>query len=228
MASLALLVEDAPEYVAVGRRILADEGYEVLVTGDGTAALDVARRHHPELILLDVGLPGLDGFDTCRHLRTFTDAYVVMLTARGDEIDRVLGLSAGADDYVVKPFSARELGLRIRAMRRRPRQPVRVGHRSFGELELDLAAREAVVAGRPAALTRIEFDLLATLAGRPRCTLTRGQLRDAVWGQEWFGDDHVIDVHLGNLRRKLRGQGRTAGSDRHIVTVRGVGYRFDP
>ncbi len=139
MASVALLVEDAPEYVAVGRRILADEGYEVLVAGDGTAALDAARRHHPELILFGRRPPRPR---RVRHLPApahFHRRLVVMLTARGDEIDRVLGLSAGADDYVVKPFSARELGLRIRAMRRRPREPVRVGHRSFGELELDLA-----------------------------------------------------------------------------------------
>jgi DNA-binding response OmpR family regulator len=221
----ALLVEDAPEYVLLGTRLLESEGYSVVVAKDGERALQLARSHKPELVLLDISLPGIDGIEVCRRLREFTDTYVVMVTARDDEIDRVMGLTVGADDYVTKPFSARELAARIRAMRRRPRRPEQPDVRDFGDLVVDPQAREVRQGGQPVELTKIEFDILDLLTSQPRRTFERAQLLHTIWGGEWFGDDHVIDVHLGNLRRKL---GESAGDSKHIRTVRGVGYRFDP
>ena len=171
--------------------------------------------------MLDLMLPGMDGLEACRRIRSFSDAYVVMLTARTDELDKIVGLSTGADDYITKPFSPRELVARIRAMLRRPRLPAAdpAAPPRFGELELDQAAREVTVGGRPVALTRLEFDLLATLAERPRVVFTRRQLLDHVWGEDWFGDEHVVDVHVAKLRRKL-------GDPDLVRTVRGVGFRI--
>jgi DNA-binding response OmpR family regulator len=221
----ALLVEDTLEYVMLATRLLEAEGYVVHHTPDGVEAVELARRHRPELILLDLTLANLDGIEVCRQLRQFTDSYIIMLTARDHEIDRVLGLTVGADDYVIKPFSPREVSARIRAMRRRPRPDVDAQVRQFGHLTVDPVAREVTRHGEPVELTKIEFDLLAMLTVEPRRTVARDVLLNAIWGQNWFGDDHVIDVHLGNLRRKL---GENGTSPRHLKTVRGVGYRFDP
>ncbi len=222
----ALLVEDTEEYVSIGTRLLQNEGYTVSVARDGGTAVQLARSGSPELLLLDISLPVLDGIEVCRQVREFTDAYVIMLTSRDDEIDRVLGLAVGADDYVTKPFSARELSMRIKAMQRRPRAPaVSAEFRDFGNLTIDPVAREVRVDGELVELTRIEFELLDTLAATPRRAFSRGTLMSRVWGQDWFGDDHVIDVHLANMRRKI---GESAANSRHITTVRGVGYRFDP
>ncbi|MCW2810587.1 MAG: chemotaxis protein CheY [Friedmanniella sp.] len=221
----ALLVEDTAEFVLLGRRLLEGEGYTVSVAGDGLTALQMARETRPELILLDVSLPRLDGLEVCRRLREFTDAYVIMLTARREEVDKLLGLAVGADDYVTKPFSTPELTLRIKAMRRRPRQPLRKNIWDFGDLVVDLDSREAHLSGELLDLTRTEFDLLRVLSEHPRQTHTRRQLLTEVWGSEWFGDDHLVDVHLANLRRKLK---ETAAAPRHLRTLRGVGYRFDP
>ena len=207
------------------QRMLENEGYAVTVARDGERAVALARATRPELVLLDISLPGIDGFEVCRQIREFTDAYVIMVTARDEELDKVVGLTVGADDYVTKPFSARELTARIGAMRRRPRAPQQPDLRDFGRLVVDPMAREVTVDGAAVELTKIEFDLLELLSGAPRRTFTREQLLDTVWGGSWFGDDHVIDVHLGNLRRKL---GESASQQRHIRTVRGVGYRFDP
>jgi DNA-binding response OmpR family regulator len=222
----ALLVEDTEEFVAIGSRLLENEGYLVTVARDGADAVRLARSHSPELVLLDINLPTMDGLEVCRKIREFSDAYVIMLTARTEEFDRVLGLAVGADDYVTKPFSVQEVAGRIKAMRRRPRM---TDNRSplfdFGDLVLDPMAREVRVGGDLIDLTRIEFDLLDTLARAPRRAFSRRALLAAVWGENWFGDDHVVDVHLANLRRKL---GEPANSPRHIKTVRGVGYRFDP
>jgi DNA-binding response OmpR family regulator len=222
---LALLVEDSAEFVMLGTRLLEGEGYQVAVTGDGAKAVQLARTTRPELVLLDIAIPTLDGIEVCRRIRQFSDAYVIMLTARGDEVDRVLGLAVGADDYVTKPFSAREVSLRIRAMRRRPRARPASSLLDFGDLVIDPPAREVTVDAKAVELTRIEFDLLAMLAGSPRRTWTRTQLLAGVWGEDWFGDDHLVDVHLANLRRKL---GERASAPRRLRTVRGVGYRFDP
>ena len=221
----ALVVEDTPEFVLFARRLLENEGFDVLVAGEGERGVELARREAPELILLDVTLPGIDGFEVCRRIRDFSDAYIVMVTARAEEIDKVVGLTMGADDYVTKPFSMRELSARIGAMRRRPRAAGSSEQRVFGGLEIDPQAREASLDGVPLELTKIEFDLLDLLTGTPKRAFRRDQLLRQIWGGDWYGDDHVIDVHVGNLRRKL---GESASQQRLIRTVRGVGYRFDP
>jgi len=221
----ALLVEDSPEFVAVVTRLLEQLGFAVSVARDGGRAVALARAEQPDLIVLDVTLPDIDGFEVCRKLREFTDAYVLMVTARQDEVDKVVGFSVGADDYVTKPFSGRELAARIKAMARRPRQPATPDLRDFGRLRVDPNAREVTLDGHTLDVTKIEFDILDLLSARPRQIFTRRQVLERVWGGSWFGDDHVIDVHVGNLRRKL---GESATSPHHIRTVRGVGYRFDP
>jgi DNA-binding response OmpR family regulator len=172
----------------------------------------------------------MDGIEVCRELRSFSDAYVVIISARGDEVDRLLGLEIGADDYLTKPFSPRELRARVAAMFRRPRgkseeavESNASGTLVVGELVLDPDAHEVRIAGQPVELTKIEFDLLAVLASSPRRVFERDTLVRLVWQSDWFGDDHVVDVHLGNLRRKL---GDDAKSGRYIRTVRGVGYRL--
>ena len=172
-------------------------------------------------------LPGLDGVEVCRQLRTFSDAYVVMLTARHEEIDKLIGLSVGADDYLTKPFSPRELIARIRAMLRRPRAEARPagGLRVFGDLTIDPDAREVTVAGEPVALTRTEFDILDALSAAPRQAYARRSLVTDVWGADWFGDDHLVDVHIAHLRAKLA---EDTAHPRYILTVRGVGYRMGP
>jgi DNA-binding response OmpR family regulator len=171
-------------------------------------------------------LPGIDGIEACRQIRTFSDAYIVMLTARVEEIDRIVGLSTGADDYVTKPFSPGELMARVRAMLRRPRpsraQPAS-GARRFGDLEIDPQAREVRIADMPVELTKIEFDLLDVLSAEPRVVFSRERLLQRVWGGDWFGDDHVVDVHIANLRTKLSDDPR---NPRYLRTVRGVGYRM--
>jgi DNA-binding response OmpR family regulator len=222
----ALLVEDTEEFVTIGRRLLENEGYSVTVARDGQTAVELARSGSPELMLLDISLPLMDGIEVCRRVREFSNAYVIMLTARGDELDRVLGLAVGADDYVTKPFSARELSMRIKAMQRRPRTTAPgTDRRGFGRLVIDDGAREVTVDGGIIDLTRIEFDLLQALTSAPRRAFGRRALMSRVWGEDWFGDEHVVDVHLANLRRKI---GDPAAHPRHIKTVRGIGYRFDP
>ncbi|MBM6399589.1 response regulator transcription factor [Phycicoccus sonneratiae] len=221
----ALVVEDSPEFSRIASTLLANEGFRVVTATTGDQGVEAARKHAPELVLLDVTLPGLDGIEVCRQIREFSDCYVVMVTGRTDELDRVLGLTMGADDYVTKPFSPRELTARIRAMRRRPRVSPDPEVRSFGRLTLDPVAREVLVEDEVVELTRIEYDLLDTLTASPRRTFTRTQLMDAVWGGDWVGDDHVIVVHLANLRRKL---GENADRKGFIRTVRGFGYRFEP
>ncbi len=224
MKPKALLVEDTAEFAMLGANLLSREGYEVVEAGDGETALTRAREVNPELVLLDVALPGIDGFEVCRRLREFSDAYVIMVTARTEEIDRVVGLTVGADDYVTKPFSARELAARIAAMRRRPRQQPNPDVRHFADLAIDTGAREVHLAGQPVPLTRIEYELLERLSSAPRRSFTRVQLLDSVWGGEWYGDSHAVDVHMANLRKKL---GESGGDPRFIRTVRGVGFRFE-
>lgn len=223
---MALLVEDAREYAALGAKLLSQEGFEVVTAADGETGLGLARAKEPELVLLDVSLPGIDGFEVCRRIREFSDAYVIMVTGRTDEVDRVVGLTVGADDYVTKPFSGRELAARIAAMRRRPRAaPTPPGLHEFNGLTVDLGSHEVTLDGDRLDLTKIEFDLLTKLISEPRRVFTRGQLLDSVWGDDWYGDDHVVDVHMGNLRKKL---GESGSNPRYIFTVRGVGFRFEP
>jgi len=220
----ALVIEDSPEITLLVRGLLEKEGYSVVATPRGGQGLEWARAKKPELVILDLSLPDRDGVEVCRELRSFSDAYVVMVTARDDEVDKIVGLTVGADDYVTKPFSPRELAARIRAMRRRPRAAAQAEARDFGRLMVDPVAREVKVDGEDVELTKIEFDILDLLSSSPRRTFTREQLLVQVWG-EWFGDDHVIEVHMGKLRKKL---GESASQPRHIRTLRGVGYRFEP
>ena len=225
----ALVVEDEKPLADLVGNYLERDGFDVSIVHDGVVAVHTAREVDPDLIVLDLGLPGLDGVEVGRQVRTFSDAYVVMLTARTDEVDTVIGLSVGADDYMTKPFSPRELSARVRAMLRRPRTPTSGARqhdeqlRTFGMLRIDPLGREVWHGDEPIHLTRTEFDLLAALSGRPRMAFSRQQLIDAVWGPTWVGDEHLVDVHVGHLRRKL---GDDASRPRFVRTVRGVGYRM--
>ena len=224
----ALVVDDEPPLVQVVSGYLTREGFDVITAADGNTAVATARDTEPDVIVLDLMLPGIDGVEVCRRIRAFSDAYIIMLTAKSDEVDKLVGLSVGADDYLTKPFSPRELVARVRAMLRRPRTPSAVPEtqvRRFGDLEIDVAGREVRVRGQDVELTRTEFDLLDALSAQPRVAFSRRQLLDHVWGGDWYGDDHVIDVHVGNLRRKLDDD---AAHPRYIRTVRGVGYRMGP
>jgi DNA-binding response OmpR family regulator len=228
----ALVVDDEVPLTQVLTSYLEREHFEVSVAHNGVDALALARETRPDLVVLDLGLPGIDGLEVCRVLRTFSDAYVVMLTARDAELDTIVGLSVGADDYVTKPFSPRELVARIRAMLRRPRDTAAPHTAAVGTeaqprvlagLSIDIDRREVLLDGEPVTLTRTEFDVLAELSSRPGVVFSRRQLLEAVWSDTWFGDEHLVDVHVGNLRRKL---GDTPGDARHVITVRGVGYRM--
>jgi DNA-binding response OmpR family regulator len=220
----ALVVDDEQPLVRIVSSYLEREGFEVVVAYDGERAVEVARAERPDLIVLDLMLPGIDGIEVCRRIRAFSDAYIVMLTAKAEEIDKIIGLSTGADDYLTKPFSPGELVARVRAMLRRPRpKPERDAVRRFGRLELHARAREVRLDGNPVELTRLEFDLLETLSAEPRVAFSRAQLLERVWGSDWFGDDHVVDVHIANLRHKL---GDNPAASKYVRTVRGVGYRM--
>lgn len=217
-----LVVDDELALAGVVAGYLEREGFQVVQAHDGPTAVELAESLRPDLIVLDVMLPGFDGVEVCRRIRHFTDAYVIMLTARDEEVDKIVGLSVGADDYLVKPFSPRELIARVQAMLRRPRSaPVSPAVTTIGELVLDEEPRTVTVAGTPVDLTRTEFDLLATMAARPRLAFSRRQLIDEVWGSDWYGDEHLVDVHIAHLRRKL---GDDAVEPRYVRTVRGVGY----
>jgi len=218
-----LVVDDEPPIVELVRGYLEREGFAIDTASDGPSALDRARAMEPDVVILDLMLPGIDGLEVCRRLRTFSDAYVLMLTARSEEIDRVVGLSVGADDYLVKPFSPRELVARVKALLRRPRVASRAA--APPGLEVDGARHEVRVDGAPIALTATEFGILTALARDPGVVVSRSNLLDAVWGPEYVGDDHLVDVHVANLRRKL---GDDAERPRFIETVRGFGYRLTP
>lgn len=228
----ALVVEDTPSARMLVAALLTQQGFRVETAEDGEAGIDAARATDPELVILDVGLPGSDGFSTCRELRAFSDAYVLMLTAQDSELDKVIGFEAGADDYITKPFSTAEFIARVQALLRRPRRlqtaaaaPPAEEARAFGALVVNPAAREACLDGAPLSLTRREFDLLDVLSGSPRVAFTRAQLLERVWGENWFGDDHLVGVHISNLRRKLGDDGR---NPHFILTVRGIGFRMGP
>jgi DNA-binding response OmpR family regulator len=221
----ALIVDDAPEIVTLLTPILQREGFVVDAVTDGEAAVDAAQTLAPDLIILDLMLPKLDGTEVCRRVRGFSDAYIIMLTARADELDMLVGLGLGADDYIRKPFSPRELQARVRTVMRRPRRPQEAlsDERVFGDLVLSVGAREVRIGGDIVELTKTEFDLLATLSSQPRTSFTRAMLIERVWGANWFGDAHLVDVHIANLRHKLKDDPR---SPRYVRTVRGVGYRM--
>ncbi|MGX5359057.1 response regulator [Kocuria sp. KH4] len=227
-----LVVDDETDLAQLVAEYLRKAGLEVAVRHDGTEAVTAVRDFTPDVMVLDLGLPGIDGIEVCRQVRTFSDCYVLMLTARDDEVDKIVGLSVGADDYVTKPFSPRELVARVQAMLRRARtggaEPAagsRSGQQAFviGELVVDEDSRQVHLAGEPVALTRIEFDLLLCLAARPQLVLSRRQLVEMVWDTHWTGDEHLVDVHIGRIRKKL---GDEAASPRFIHTIRGIGYRM--
>jgi DNA-binding response OmpR family regulator len=228
----ALVVDDAAENRMLVSALLIQQGFAVEQAADGEAAVLQASRNEPDLIVLDIGLPDIDGVEVCRRVRGFSDAHVLMLTAQDTELDKVVGFEAGADDYVTKPFSIAELMGRVKAVLRRaartaavPQAPVAPVTRTFGILTVDPLAREVTLDGETLELTRIEFDLLDTLSAEPRVAFSRAQLLERVWGPNWFGDDHLVDVHISNLRRKLADDPR---SPDFVCTVRGVGYRMGP
>jgi DNA-binding response OmpR family regulator len=219
-----LVVDDEVPLTGVVGSYLVREGFDVDVAHSGPEAVEQARSGKPTLIVLDIMLPGFDGIEACRQIRQFSDAYIIMLTARDEEMDKVLGLSMGADDYLVKPFSPRELIARVRAMLRRPRtslEDLQGELYTVGELTMDAQSRSLTRAGTEIDLTRTEFDLLAVMMAHPKAVLTRRQMINAVWGPDWYGDEHVIDVHIGHVREKI---GDAAAEPRYIRTVRGVGY----
>jgi DNA-binding response OmpR family regulator len=222
-----LVVEDELDLAKMVGAYLERAGYAVELAHDGAEAVARARTVAPDAIVLDLGLPRLDGIEVCRQIRTFSDCYILMLTARDDEVDKLVGLSVGADDYITKPFSPRELVARVQVVLRRPRaKPAPSGGtsiRRFGELSVDVEARQVEVAGHPVQLTRTEFDILEVLTERPRLAYSRRQLIDEVWDPGWVGDEHIVDVHVAHLRRKL---GDDSSRPRYIDTVRGVGYRM--
>ena len=217
-----MVVDDEAPIRELVRSYLVRAGLEVFTAEDGPSAIEAVTGLQPDVVVLDLMLPGFDGVEVCRRLRTFSDAYVLMLTARGEEVDRIVGLSIGADDYMVKPFSPRELVARVRALLRRPRGP-RLPAAPASGLNLDSATHRVTVDSREIRLTNIEFALLEALARRPGNVLTRAELLEAVWGADFVGDEHVLDVHVGNLRRKL---GDHSAAPRFVETVRGIGFRL--
>lgn len=219
-----LIVDDEPSITNLVTAYLKPEGYEVYTAADGNAGLKAARAYKPDILVLDVMLPGMDGIELLSRLRRESDVYVIMLTARTEETDKIVGLSVGADDYMTKPFSPRELVARVKAALRRLKTTASSaeGNRilSFQHVRLDTGARTVLVDDRATELTAIEFDLLKALAENRGRVLSREQLLESVWGGEYFGDMRVVDVHLGHVRQKL-------GREDLIATVRGVGYRFE-
>jgi two-component system OmpR family response regulator len=224
-ARRAVVIEDDRDIRELITHTLTDLGLTVTAVDSGPGGVDAVRTVDPDLVTLDLGLPGIDGIEVCRQIRETTDAYIIMVTARSDEIDRLLGLETGADDFMAKPFSLRELQARVNAMFRRPRPSTPVdGSPSevlvYGGLRVDISSRRVYREGEELLLTRTEFDLLTELMRSPTKVVTREDLLRAVWGTPWIGDTHVVEVHVGNLRRKL-------GGSRYIRTVRGVGYRME-
>ncbi|MDA8064359.1 MAG: response regulator transcription factor [Thermaerobacter sp.] len=224
MAVRILLVDDEPPILELVSYNLRREGYEVRTARDGAGALEAFRRERPDLVILDLMLPGQDGYQVCRALREEGDVPILMLTARKEEEDRIRGLDLGADDYVTKPFSPRELAARVRAILRRSAGKAPEGGRlRCGDLALDLERRTVEVAGRSVNLTFTEFELLALLARSPGRVYTRELLLEKIWGYDYFGDIRTVDVHIRHLREKIEAD---PALPTFIETVRGVGYRF--
>lgn len=223
-----LVVDDEPHIRTVLRGYLEADGFVVAEAGDGTTALAELRNGAADpvdLVLLDVMMPGMDGLEVLRQLRTFSDTYVILVTARSEEVDKLVGLAVGADDYVTKPFSPREVTARVKAVLRRGRGgPVSEdGRLVFDGLTIDPAGREVHAGGAAVELTSLEFDLLLALARAPGRVFSRAQLLEQVWGYDFYGDERVVDVHIRSLRAEL---GDDATDPHLIATVRGVGYKF--
>ncbi len=219
-----LIIDDEPSIHTVITAYLKAEGYDYLSAMDGQTGLQTARTFKPDVIILDVMLPGMDGVEVLTNLRRESNAYVIMLTARAEETDKIVGLSVGADDYLTKPFSPRELIARIKAVLRRLQNTRNLGDSNssfvFSHIHIDSSARRVWVDEQSIDLTAVEFDLLVALAQHQGMVLTREQLLEKAWGYDYFGDTRVVDVHIGHVRQKL-------GEDRFIETIRGVGYRFE-
>lgn len=219
-----LVIDDEPSITNLVSAYLKPEGYEVFIASDGNAGLKAARAFKPDLIILDIMLPGMDGIELLSRLRRESEVYVIMLTAKTEETDKIVGLSVGADDYVTKPFSPRELVARVKAALRRIEAGAGSSAErsvlSFKHIRIDVGARKVNLGEHPIELTAVEFDLLKALAENRGRVLTREQLLEKVWGGEYFGEIRVVDVHLGHVRQKL-------GREDLIATVRGVGYRFE-
>ncbi len=222
--SRVLIVDDEVPLAQIIASYFKKDGFEVLTSHDGLEAVKVAHDFQPDFIVLDLMLPGLDGVEVCKEIRKFSDAYIIMLTARDEEMDKVVGLAVGADDYMVKPFSTKELIARAHAMLRRPRlvkNEISMESITLGDLIINADTRSVQISGQLVELTRTEFDLLLVMARRPKVAYSRRQLLDAVWDESWYGDDHVVDVHVGHLRKKMDD---LAPLKSYIHTVRGVGY----
>ena len=246
-ARTAVVVEDDRDIGDAISKLLDQAGFDVVVARTGAEALAVIGEGHPDLVTLDLTLPDIDGVEVCRQIRTVSDCYVIVVSGRTAEVDRLIGLEVGADDYLVKPFSMRELQARVAALFRRPRatdavavaeavapgqvvaaveQPASTDPLGCDDLMINPGSREVLVAGEEIDLTRTEFDLLAHLVSNPGVVVARDDLMRAVWASDFVPDStHVVDVHLANLRRKLRG---AAAGNQWIRTIRGVGFRFDP
>ncbi len=218
-----LIVDDEQGIIDVVTAYLRREDYDVYTAMDGPAGLKAAQTFKPDLIVLDIMLPGMDGLELLNRLRRESDAYVIMLTAKSEETDKIVGLSVGADDYLTKPFSPRELVARIKAALRRFQAGGGLANTAtltFRHLRIDTGRRQVWVNDKPVSLTVVEFDLLKTLVEHQGLVLSREQLLEKVWGHDFYGEARVVDVHIGHIRQKL-------GSDHFIGTVRGVGYRFE-
>ena len=217
-----LVIDDEPGILNVVTAYLRSEGYDFRTAGDGNEGLKMIHSYQPDLIILDVMLPGMDGMEVLSQLRRESNAYVIMLTARSEETDKLVGLTVGADDYLTKPFSPRELMARVKAALRRYQKPAVEMDRkiySFNQVRIDSGSRKVSVDDKEVDLTSLEFDLLVTLAEHHGLVLSRQQLLEKVWGYDYFGDLRVVDVHIGHLRQKL--------GEKFIETVRGAGYRFE-
>jgi DNA-binding response OmpR family regulator len=222
-----LVVDDEPMIREVLARYLEKDGFAVDTASDGAEALEAFEAGRPDLVLLDLMLPRVDGLEVFRRIRAQAQTAVIMITAKGGETDRVVGLELGADDYITKPFSPREVVARARTVlrRSRPDAPAPPAILRYGDLEIDRPRREVRQAGRPVKLTRKEFDLLALMASRPGVTFTRSELLEEVWDFAWDGDTSTVTVHIRRLREKIEVD---ASDPRRLITVWGVGYRFDP
>ena len=226
-----LVVEDEENLVEALRYNLEREGYDVLTAMDGEKGLELAKGSNPDIIILDIMLPRLDGLEVCRILRRENNTPILMLTAKGEEVDRIVGLELGADDYVTKPFSMRELLARVRAMLRRSRMASEASSSSAasesytaGDLEVDLSSHTARIAGVALDLKPREFDLLALLLANKGRAISRDQILERLWGYDYIGDTRTVDVHVRWLREKIE---TDPGSPKRIITIRGVGYRFE-
>lgn len=224
MSELILVIDDEPRIVKLARDYLEKGGYQVLTAGEGAAALMLAQQQKPDLVVLDLNLPGMDGLEVCKQLRRTSDVPIIMLTARVEETDRLIGLELGADDYVVKPFSPRELVARVKVILRRARGTTQAsGILRLGELEIDLGGHRVSRQQQEINLTPSEFNLLAVLAQHPGQTFSRDQLLSRLYGLDYEGFGRSVDAHIKNLRQKLEAD---PAEPRYILTVYGVGYKF--